>query len=126
MFRKKTQQVISREQAAFLSRIQRRKALVLTIQWTLLFAFFLLWETAARYGWIDPFIFSQPSRMFAAGIQMAQDGSLWTHIGTTLWETVAGFVLGDNFRHIDRCTSLVEPFCFRCSGAVSGGAEFPP
>ena len=94
MFRKKTQQVISREQAAFLSRIQRRKALVLTIQWTLLFAFFLLWETAARYGWIDPFIFSQPSRMFAAGIQMAQDGSLWTHIGTTLWETVAGFVLG--------------------------------
>ena len=32
--------------------------------------------------------------MFAAGIQMAQDGSLWTHIGTTLWETVAGFVLG--------------------------------
>lgn len=94
MFRKKTQQVISREQAAFLSRIQKRKMLVLTIQWTLLLAFFLLWEAAARCGWIDPFIFSQPSRMIAAGIQMAQDGSLWAHIGTTLWETVAGFVLG--------------------------------
>lgn len=94
MFRKKTQQVISREQAAFLSRIQKRKMLVLTIQWTLLLAFFLLWEAAARCGWIDPFIFSQPSRMIVAGIQMAQDGSLWAHIGTTLWETVAGFVLG--------------------------------
>lgn len=94
MFHKKTTHAVSKEQAAFLSRIQRRKFSIHVIQWVLLLLFFVLWETAARYGWIDPFIFSQPSRMLSAGIQMAQDGSLWMHIGTTLWETVAGFLLG--------------------------------
>lgn len=94
MFHKPIQKNISKEQAAFLHRMQKRKVTVHFIQWAILIAFFLLWEAAARLGWIDPFIFSQPSRMLAAGLKMAQDGSLWMHIGTTLWETVAGFLLG--------------------------------
>ncbi|MCQ4937083.1 ABC transporter permease [Anaerotignum propionicum] len=92
--KQKDTKFMSKEQAAFLNRLQRRKNAVHGIQWILLIGFFLLWEIAARVGWIDPFIFSQPSRMLSAGIQMGKDGTLWTHIGTTLWETVAGFVLG--------------------------------
>ncbi len=94
MFPKKDIKAVSKEQAAFLSRIQRRKTAVQLIQWSLLILFFLVWEIAANQGWIDPFIFSQPTRMAKAAIKMMQDGSLWTHIGTTLWETVAGFLLG--------------------------------
>ena len=60
----------------------------------LLVAFFLLWEVAANQNWIDPFIFSQPTRMIASAEEMLADGTLWMHIGTTLWETVAGFLLG--------------------------------
>lgn len=94
MWFKKDLKSVSKEQAAFLGGIKRRKTAIHSIQWLLLAGFFLLWELSARSGWIDPFIFSQPTRMIDAGIKMMQDGSLWLHIGTTFWETVAGFVLG--------------------------------
>lgn len=86
--------LISREQAAFLAHIQRRKWIVLLLQVFFLVFFFVLWEVAANQGWIDPFIFSQPTRMIAAARKMMADGSLFMHIGTTFWETVAGFLLG--------------------------------
>lgn len=86
--------LISKEQTAFLAHIRRRKWAVLCLQVFLLVAFFLLWEVAANQGWIDPFIFSQPTRMIASAEEMLADGTLWMHIGTTLWETVAGFLLG--------------------------------
>lgn len=86
--------LISKEQTAFLAHIRRRKWAVLCLQVFLLVAFFLLWEVAANQGWIDPFIFSQPTRMIASADEMLADGTLWMHIGTTLWETVAGFLLG--------------------------------
>lgn len=94
MLEKKEIPQFSKEQQAFLSRLKRRKASIAALQWFLLLAFFLLWELAARYGWIDPFIFSQPSRMMASAVKMMQDGSLWRHIGITLGETIAGFLLG--------------------------------
>ena len=97
MFRKQDLQGMSRQQADFLRHVQLRKNIVLLTQFTLLVSFFVLWEVAANKDWIDPFIFSQPSRMLNACIKMARDGSLWVHIGTTLWETVVGFVLGTVF-----------------------------
>lgn len=97
MWRKKEYTFVSKEQAAFLNHLKKRKLAIFSIQWLLLISFFSIWEAAARLGWIDPFIFSQPSRMLMAGVLMVQDGSIWTHIGTTLWETVAGFVLGTVF-----------------------------
>ena len=84
----------SKEQAAFLAHIRRRKRAVFFLQIFLLIFFFLLWEVAADLGWIDPFIFSQPTKMLAAAGKMLADGSLLLHIGTTFQETVAGFLLG--------------------------------
>ncbi len=86
--------LISKEQLAFLARIKRRKRAVLALQIIFLISFFLLWELSAKAGWIDPFIFSQPSRMLSAAVEMLQDGSLLLHIRTTLQETIAGFLLG--------------------------------
>ena len=85
---------ISQEQAAFLAHLQRRKKAVLCLQIILLIAFFLLWEMAAGCGWIDPFIFSRPTALLETAVKMIQDGTLFLHICTTLWETVAGFLLG--------------------------------
>lgn len=85
---------VSEEQAAFLRKLHRRKKAVAGIQVFILILFFVLWEAAAEWDWIDPFIFSQPTRMAEAAVKMVQDGSLWLHIGTTLWETVMGFLLG--------------------------------
>ena len=84
---------VSKEQLSFLNQIHRRKKLTRYIQILLLFAFFISWEIAAGFGLIDPFIFSQPTKMLFVGKEMLADGSLWMHIGTTLWETIAGFLL---------------------------------
>ena len=78
---------ISKEQTAYLRRTQKRKAAVWLLQVLLLILFFLLWEIAADCGWIDPFLFSQPTELFATAVKMIRDGSLFLHIGTTLPKT---------------------------------------
>ncbi len=97
MFHKKDASGMSAQQAAFIKKMQFRKHIVLCVQIVILILFFGLWEIAAHFKWIDPFIFSQPSRMFLAMVQMMQDGSLAKHIGITLWETIVGFLLGTIF-----------------------------
>lgn len=97
MYRKQDLQGMSRQQADFLRHVRMRKNVVRLTQCILLVGFFVLWEVAANLNWIDPFIFSQPSRMIDACVKMAADGTLWVHIGITLWETVVGFVLGTVF-----------------------------
>lgn len=92
MYEKKTP--VSKEQAAFLSRLKKRKLLIILLQISLLVFFFLSWEIAAVQNWIDPFIFSQPTAMFETAVKMIQDGTLFLHIKTTLLETIAGFLLG--------------------------------
>ena len=52
-----------------------------------------VWELVAQLRLVDPFIISSPSRIFATIGDLAADGSLFVHIGTTLWETLAGFAI---------------------------------
>ena len=57
----------------------------------------MIWEISAQQNIIDPFLFSQPSRMISAMTDMATSGILFKHIGVTLYETVLGFLLGTIF-----------------------------
>lgn len=52
-----------------------------------------IWELSARLNWIDPFITSSPSRIIIQLIELYNNGTLFLHIGTTLYETVLAFVL---------------------------------
>ncbi len=90
----KIDKIPSKEQLAFLLREKRAKTKITVIQIAILVLFFLVWEVAANTKLIDPFIFSQPSRMMSACIQLMLDGSLFRHINTTFTETVIGFLLG--------------------------------
>ncbi|WML40922.1 ABC transporter permease [Neobacillus sp. OS1-2] len=56
--------------------------------------FFSSWELASGKQWIDPLIFSSPSKIWNLLITKIQDGSLLTHTGVTLTETIFGFILG--------------------------------
>lgn len=56
--------------------------------------FFSSWEISSQQKWIDPLIFSSPSRIWKLLIENIQDGSLFTHLGVTLTETIFGFILG--------------------------------
>lgn len=84
---------ISFERAQYLRRKQRRTRLVRLCQIGFLAAFFAAWEAAARLGVIDSFILSQPSRIWRTVCSMSQN-HLLLHVGVTLYETLAGFVLG--------------------------------
>ncbi|MBA1334552.1 MAG: Hydroxymethylpyrimidine ABC transporter, transmembrane component [Firmicutes bacterium] len=85
---------ISKEHREFLEQVRRNRIYVRVTQIALLILFFVVWEAAARSGIIDPFITSQPSRMFKTFIGLHNNGSLYMHIGYTLAETIGGFVSG--------------------------------
>lgn len=75
---------------------QKRKvtAAVISTQAVLLLIFVGLWEAAGRNDWIDPLLFSYPSKMFMQLWKTMSDGSIWPHVGMTVTETIVGFVLG--------------------------------
>ncbi len=94
MYEEDKKNIISMEQRNYLKKLKLRKTSIFFVQIFILIFFFGLWEIAADLNWIDPFIFSQPSRMFHSMVEMAKTGMLWKHIGITVYETVVGFVLG--------------------------------
>lgn len=83
----------SREHLIYLRKQQRHKSNILMLQVGLFFAFIFLWEISARYGIIDAFITSSPSRILKTIVNLIKAKTIWIHISTTLLETVIGFVL---------------------------------
>ena len=85
---------LSPQRAAYLQGRKRRQTAVILLRIGLLVVLFAGWELAARLGAIDAFIFSSPSRMWDTLKSLAASGDLVLHVGTSIWETVVGFVLG--------------------------------
>lgn len=85
---------ISAEHREFLRRVQQDKIMVRITQISILVLIFALWELLASLKIMDPFITSQPSRVFRAIIKLYQQGALFTHIAVTCIETIIGFILG--------------------------------
>lgn len=84
----------SKERQAYLKSLKRNAQCIVFLQWAILIGVLLLWEIAALIGWIDPFITSSPSRVLDTILRLLNGGELFLHIGTTLFETVMGFLLG--------------------------------
>ena len=87
----------SQEHKLYLQSLQRKNRFIQCARYCLLAAIILLWEAAAAMGWIDPFITSSPSRFLRTIVNLYKGGDLFLHIGTTLWETIVGFLLGTVF-----------------------------
>lgn len=82
------------DHAAFL-RKKRLTTLGIVGTQLLIAALFLIgWEIGARQGFVNSFIFSQPSKVWGQFLTMLYDGTLLHHTWITVWETVVGFVLG--------------------------------
>ncbi|MNK57900.1 putative aliphatic sulfonates transport permease protein SsuC [compost metagenome] len=75
-------------------RKRRSGRVVLFTQLSILFSLILLWEIAGRFKWVDVLIFSYPTKVFAQIWKDVVSGDLWPHLGTTVLETGAGFLLG--------------------------------
>lgn len=78
----------------YLNTLTREKRIVRSFQLLIFTLFFLLWELASRQQWIDPLIFSSPTKIWNMFIQKTADGSLLANIGITVTETILGFLAG--------------------------------
>ncbi|HLT54682.1 MAG TPA: ABC transporter permease [Bacillota bacterium] len=78
----------------FIAKVKREKRWVLFFQISIFLLLFILWEIASRYKWLDPLIFSSPSRIWEMLSGNIADGSIYPHVWTTLLETILGFLLG--------------------------------
>ena len=91
--RKKENAEYSKEHLFYL-KTQKKRALVINVaRITVLLLFLLIWELSAHFEWVNPFITSSPSRIVKTIVGLYQNGSLFYHVGTTLWETLLGFVI---------------------------------
>ena len=77
----------------YLLAVKRRSRRVLCAQLSIVVLFVAGWEWLALAGFVDPFIFSSPSRIADITVTMAQT-DLAYHILVTVLETVIGFALG--------------------------------
>lgn len=88
-----TQMPSTRLQEEYIERERLHKKKVATCRVMLLVLLLAIWELCARLGMIDDFIFSSPSRVFFCFRDMVLDGSIFGHIGITLFETLVSFFL---------------------------------
>ena len=79
---------------AWILQHKREKQKITAAQIILLVLLLATWELAARMGWIDTFLFSSPSAILNIFWIYFSNGTIWTHIGITLWETFVGFLIG--------------------------------
>ncbi len=83
----------SKEHLQFLRSVKRKNILINVARFSFLLLFLLIWELSARFEWVNPFITSSPSRICKTIADLYKNGSLFMHVGTTLWETLLGFAI---------------------------------
>jgi len=99
------------------------------LRWSGVTVFLLLWETAPRAGWVDPYFAPPFSAVLGALGRLAAEGTLASHLLVSAWRGLsglavavavgvpAGFLLGQRFRRAGealepllRLLSQVNPF----------------
>ena len=97
----------------FLRGKKKERMYVVLSQMAIVIAFFSIWEMASRLRWIDPLLFSMPSRIWSLFITRITDGSIFLHTSVTLFETVLGFLLGTLFGTMLAAILWWSPFVSR-------------
>lgn len=89
----KTPEICSENHRRYLDRCKRDKRLI-TVARILVFVFFIaFWELSTRFGLVDSFIFSSPSRIVKCFVSMAKDGVIFRHMWVTIYETLICFAI---------------------------------
>lgn len=80
-------------QQEFIAKEKQHRKQVTVTRMMLLVLLLSLWELCASLEIINDFIFSSPSRVIFCFWNMMQDGSIFFHIGITIWETLISFMV---------------------------------
>lgn len=83
----------SEEHKKYLTKEKNKKIKILTTQISLLIILIGLWELLTAIGVVDSFIMSSPSRIVKTIINLFNEGTLFYHMGITLYETILGFFI---------------------------------
>ena len=83
----------SREHIAYLKKQRNKKIIVNISRVAILLLILGIWELCAQLKVVDPFITSSPSRVAITIADLYNNGTLFYHIGITLAETIAGFII---------------------------------
>ncbi len=78
-------------QLEYVKNIKRKKICIRVYQILIFILFITAWEITAKNNWINSFIFCSPSVLCDTFLSMTTDGSLFHHVGITLYETLVGF-----------------------------------
>ncbi|WP_078427791.1 ABC transporter permease [Alkalihalobacterium alkalinitrilicum] len=104
---------VSKLHDQYIQRKKKERLYVFLCQLSIVVAFFTVWELASRLRWIDPLLFSMPSRIWNLLIARISDGSLFLHTSVTLFETILGFLLGTLFGTLLAAILWWSPFVSR-------------
>ena len=108
----------SLEHKKFVKNLTIEKWMIRLAQVLLLVCFFAFWELFTKYEILDPFFFSSPSRIIKTVKEFYVNENLLMHIGTTLLETIIGFIAATALGYIiavilwwsNRLRRVMEPY----------------
>jgi NitT/TauT family transport system permease protein len=116
--RMKNESIHSPEHLKYLRSLKKKGLFINVARFAILTVLLVFWELAASLEWVNPFITSSPSRIVKTIGELYNNGTLFYHVGTTLWETLAGFfiavVLGYSIALLlwwsDAARRITEPY----------------
>jgi NitT/TauT family transport system permease protein len=104
----------------------RRRALSLSLQLATILVLAVVWQLMANAGWVNPLFTSKPTAIVSAFYNGFADGSFWSPLSTTLFETLVGFgisvVLGVSFALVSYWIPLLHE---ATSGLVTAANNLP-
>ena len=85
---------MSNEQKNYLNKIKKNKIFIILIQILIVIIFLFTWQFLSDKKIINPFIFSSPKKIVETIVSLYHNYNLFSHIFTTIFETLIAFVLG--------------------------------
>ena len=86
--------MFSEEHKQYLKNIKRHKFFIRFTQILIIVLLIGIWQLAADLNLINTFIASSPKEILKTIVSLYSDGSLFHHVGVTLYEVVFSFVVG--------------------------------
>lgn len=84
---------LSHDQREYVRNYLAKNKKIRIYQLVIIIGFIAVWEVLTYLKVVDSFVFSSPTRITKTFILMAEDGSIFFHLGITLAETLISFTL---------------------------------
>lgn len=89
--------IFSKEHQDYLRKLKRERIFIFIFRFLIIFIFLIGWELLSRYHVINTFLSSSPTNVIKTTVSLFQDGSLFRHVGITLYEVFVSFSIATIF-----------------------------